>query len=212
VTVRIVVFYILSLLMIVAVVPWQQIVPGYSPFATTLAAMQVPGGETIMNLVVLVAVLSCLNSGLYVTSRTLFNLAGHGDAPQWLVAVNRRQVPARSIVVASLFSYGALAAERLSPDTVFSFLLNSSGVTMLLLYLMVAAAQLRLRSRFAAEGRELQLRMWFHPFGTLFAVAAMLAVIAFMAATPDLASQFWMSLAVAAGFLLGFGAMKVARG
>ncbi|HNN55770.1 MAG TPA: amino acid permease [Novosphingobium sp.] len=212
VTVRIVVFYILSLLMIVAVVPWQQIVPGYSPFATTLAAMQVPGGETIMNLVVLVAVLSCLNSGLYVTSRTLFNLAGHGDAPQWLVAVNRRQVPARAILVASLFSYGALAAERLSPDKVFSFLLNSSGVTMLLLYLMVAAAQLRLRARFAAEGRQLQLRMWFHPFGTLFAVAAMLAVILFMAATPDLASQFWMSLAVATAFLLGFGAMKAARG
>ena len=128
-------------------------------------------------LVVLVAVLSCLNSGLYVTSRTLFNLAGHGDAPQWLVAVNRRQVPARAILVASLFSYGALAAERLSPDKVFSFLLNSSGVTMLLLYLMVAAAQLRLRARFAAEGRQLQLRMWFHPFGTLFAVAAMLSVI-----------------------------------
>lgn len=212
VTVRIVVFYILSLLMIVAVVPWQRIVPGYSPFATTLAAMQVPGGETIMNLVVLVAVLSCLNSGLYVTSRTLFNLAGHGDAPQWLVAVNKRQVPARAILVASLFSYGALAAERLSPDTVFSFLLNSSGVTMLLLYLMVAAAQLRLRARFAAEGQQLQLKMWFHPFGTLFAVAAMLAVLGFMVLTPDLASQFWMSLAVAAGFLVAFAAMKKARG
>lgn len=211
VTVRILVFYILSLLMIVAVVPWQEIVPGYSPFAATLAAMHVPGGETIMNLVVLVAVLSCLNSGLYVTSRTLFHLASHGDAPQWLVAVGRRQVPVRAILVASLFSYGALAAERLSPDTVFSFLLNSSGVTMLLLYLMVAAAQLRLRARFAREGRQLQLKMWFHPFGTGFAVVGMLAVIGFMAATPGLASQFWMSLLVAAGFLGLFFATKKAR-
>lgn len=212
VTVRIVVFYVLSLLMIVAVVPWQQIVPGYSPFATTLAAMQVPYGETIMNMVVLVAVLSCLNSGLYVTSRTLFNLAAHRDAPQWLVAVNARAVPARAIIVASLFSYGALAAERLSPDTVFSFLLNSSGVTMLLIYLMVAGAQLRLRARYEAAGIALQLKMWFHPFATLFAVVAMLAVLGFMAATPDLASQFWLSLAVAVAFLLGFVAMKKARG
>ena len=86
-----------------------------------------------------------------------------------------------------------------------------SGVTMLLLYLMVAAAQLRLRARFAAEGRQLQLKMWFHPFGTLFAVAGMLAVIGFMALTPALASQFWMSLLVAAGFLALFFATKKAR-
>ncbi|WP_296679779.1 amino acid permease [Novosphingobium sp.] len=213
VTVRIVVFYILAILMIVSVVPWSQIVPGYSPFAATLAAMQVPGGETIMNLVVLVAVLSCLNSGLYVTSRTLFGLAGHGDAPQWLVAVNARKVPARAILVASLFSYGALAMERISPDTVFSFLLNSSGVTMLLLYLMVAVAQLRTRAMIEREAtKSLQIRMWFHPFATLFAIAAMLAVVVFMAIEPALASQFWASLAVAAAFLLGYGAMRMARG
>lgn len=212
VTVRIVVFYILSILMIVAVVPWSQVVPGYSPFATTLAMMHVPGGGTIMNLVVLVAVLSCLNSGLYVTSRVLFGLAGHGDAPQWLVALNRRQVPVRAVLVASLLSYGALAMERLSPDTVFSFLINSSGITMLLLYLMVAAAQLRTRARLERENPDaLQLKMWFHPFGTLFAVAAMLAVIGFMAVKPELASQFWASLAVAGLFLLGFGARKMAR-
>jgi L-asparagine transporter-like permease len=213
VTVRIVVFYILSMLMIVAVVPWTQVVPGYSPFATTLAAMHVPGGETIMNLVVLVAVLSCLNSGLYVTSRTLFGLAGHGDAPQWLVALNARRVPVRAILVASLFSYGALAMERVSPDTVFSFLLNSSGVTMLLLYLMVAAAQLRNRARLERENpAALQLKMWFHPWATGFAVAAMLAVIVFMALTPSLTSQFWASLAVAGLFLLAFAITKKARG
>ncbi len=211
VTVRIVVFYILSILMIVAVVPWNAVTPGYSPFATTLAAMQVPGGEVIMNCVVLVAVLSCLNSGLYVTSRTLFGLAGHGDAPQWLVAVNARKVPARAIITASLFSYAALAAERLSPDAVFSFLLNSSGVTMLLLYLMVAGAQLRLRSQWEREGQALQLKMWFHPWGTLLAGLGMLSVITFMALTPDLASQFWASIGVAVLFLLGFAAMKKAR-
>lgn len=212
VTVRIVVFYILAILMIVAVVPWNAIVPGYSPFAATLAAMGMTGGETFMNLVVLVAVLSCLNSGLYVTSRTLFGLASHGDAPQWLVAVNKRKVPARAILVVSLFSYGALAMERVSPDTVFSFLLNSSGVTMLLLYLMVAMAQLRTRARIEREAPgSLELKMWFHPFATLFAIAAMLAVVLFMAIDPKLAPQFWASLAVAALFLLGFAATKKAR-
>jgi GABA permease len=201
VTVRILIFYILSIVLIVSVVPWTSIVPGISPFATTLKSMGYPGADVIMNAVVLVAVLSCLNSGLYVTSRALFGLAKHNDAPQWLVQVNSRKVPARAILVASLFSYAALAAERLSPNQVFSFLLNSCGVTMILLYLMTAAAQLRLRAKYEAEAPErLQIRMWFHPFGTYVAIAAMAAILIFMGLDATLASQLWLSLLVAGGF------------
>jgi len=205
VSVRILIFYVISILLIVAVVPWTEIVPGISPFATSLRFMGYGRADVIMNAVVLVAVLSCLNSGLYVTSRALFGLARYGDAPQWLVQVNSRKVPARAIVVASLFSYCALAAERLSPDHVFSFLLNSSGVTMMLLYLLVSAAQLRLRARFEATAPErLQIRMWLHPWGTWLAIAAMVAIMVFMGLTPGLASQLWMSLLVAGGFALAF--------
>ena len=64
--------------------------------ATGLNRIGIPGAAVIMNLVVLTAVLSCLNSGVYVTARVLFAMADKGDAPQWLVRVNRRQVPARA--------------------------------------------------------------------------------------------------------------------
>ncbi len=212
VALRIVIFYVLAIGLIVAVVPWTQIVPGHSPFATTLAAMRIPGGETIMSAVVLVAVLSCLNSGLYVTSRALFGLARFGDAPDWLVHVNARGVPARAIIVASLFAYGALAAQWLSPGTVFSFLVNSSGVTMILLYMLVAIAQLRERTRAEREAPErLTLKMWFHPFGTLTALAAMLAVLVFMGLQPDLASQLWMSLLVAGLFAAAFWLLRTGK-
>jgi GABA permease len=205
VSVRILIFYVLSVLLIVVVVPWTEIVPGISPFATALKFMGYGWADVIMNSVVLVAVLSCLNSGLYVTSRALFGLAKYGDAPQWLVQVNRRKVPARAIVVASLFSYGALAAGRLSPDTVFSFLLNSSGVTMMLLYLLISFAQLRLRAQFEATAPErLQIRMWVHPWGTGLAIVGLVAIMVFMGLTPDLASQLWASLVVAAGFAAAF--------
>jgi GABA permease len=205
VTVRILLFYVASILLITAVIPWTTIRPGLSPFATALAGMAVPGGATIMNAVVLVAVLSCLNSGLFVTSRALFGLARHGDAPAWLVGVNARQVPARAILVGSLFSYAALAAERAAPDTVFSFLLNSSGVTMIILYLLLAAAQLRLRGRLERDApHRLRLRMWWHPWGSLAAMAAMAGVLLFMARDPVLASQLWLSLTVMGGALLLF--------
>ena len=205
VSLRIIIFYILSILLIVSVQPWTSIVPGYSPFATTLASMDYPGSDILMNAVVLVAVLSCLNSGLYVTSRALFGLAKYGDAPQWLVQLNHRKVPVRAIIIASLFSYGALAAERLSPETVFSFLLNSSGVTMILLYLMASVAQLRLRRRYEAQAPErLKIKMWFHPWGSLTTIGAMLAILIFMGLSDTQASQLWMSLFVAGAFLLAF--------
>jgi GABA permease len=194
---RILIFYILSILLIVAIVPWNTVVPGISPFATALKTMGYPGADVAMNAIVLVAVLSCLNSGLYVTSRALFGLAKYGDAPQWLVQVNKRKVPARAILVASLFSYVALAFEQLSTD-IFSFLINASGATMLFLYLLVAGAQLKLRARTEAEAPErLQIKMWFHPWGTLFAIAAMVAVLIFMGLSPDLAEQLWLSSAIA---------------
>lgn len=205
VTLRLLLFYVLAIGLIVAVVPWGEVVPGHSPFAAALAKMQVPGGATLMTALILVAVLSCLNSGIYVTSRALFGLAKFGDAPQWLVRVNKRQVPSRAIVAATLFAYLGLAAEYFSPDKVFSFLIDSSGVTMLLIYLMVAFAQLRLRARLERENpAALKLRLGLHPWGSLAAIAAMLGVLAFKALSPDLSSDLWASLLVAAAFMGGW--------
>ncbi len=205
VTLRILIFYVLSILLIVAVVPWTKIVPKVSPFAATLAYMGYPSGKLIMEAVVLVAVLSCLNSGLYVTSRALFGLAKHQDAPQWLVQVNARKVPARAILIASLFSYVALAADAVSRDVVFSFLINSCGVIMLLLYLMTAGAQLKLRRQFEAENpARLQIKMWFHPYGSYIAIAAMLVILVAKGLDPAASQELWLSLVVAAAFVGGF--------
>ncbi len=213
VTLRILVFYVLSIFLIVSVVPWTDIVPKVSPFATTLDYMGLPAGKLIMEAVVLVAVLSCLNSGMYVTSRALFGLAKHRDAPQWLVQVNARQVPARAILIASLFSYGALAADAISRDVVFSFLINSCGVTMLLLYLMTAGAQLNLRRKYEAEDpTRLQIKMWFHPYGTYVAIAAMLIILVAKGLDPAASKELWLSLFVALAFVGGFFVRKRVAG
>ena len=213
VTLRILIFYILSIFLIVAVVPWTEIVPKVSPFAATLGYMGIPAGKLIMEAVVLVAVLSCLNSGLYVTSRALFGLAKHQDAPQWLVQVNKRKVPARAILIASLFSYFALAADALSRDVVFSFLINSCGVTMLILYLMTAGAQLKLRRKYEAEDpARLQIKMWFHPFGTYIAIAAMLVILIAKGLDPSASKELWLSLVVAGGFAGAFFVFRRQKG
>jgi L-asparagine transporter-like permease len=198
VALRILLFYLGSMALIVSVMPWDQIVPGKSPFAATLVHIGIPGSGTLMNLVVLVAVTSCLNSGLYVTSRVLFTLSAKGDAPQALVAVSRRQVPARAILIASLFGYLALAASVLSPSLVFSFLVNASGATMLIIYLLVCLAQLRVRKRMEATAPErLQIRMWFHPYASIATIVAIVAVLIAMAIDPAHREELITSLGLA---------------
>jgi GABA permease len=202
VSVRILVFFVLSILMIVAVVPWNEIKVGVSPFAHALQTMGYPGADLLMNGIVLVAVLSCLNSGIYITSRAMFGLAQSGDAPQSCVQLSRQRVPARAILIASLFSYGALAASVLSPDLVFNFLVNSSGAIMLFIYMLIAIAQLRLRTRLEREAPEqLQIKMWFHPYGSWLAIAGMAGVLVLMAFSPAHQIELWTSVAVTLAFM-----------
>ena len=210
VAVRILTFYMLSMLLIVAIVPWDAIVPGRSPFAQTLGVIGIPGAATMMNAIVLVAVLSCLNSGLYVTSRVLFILAARGDAPQMLVRLSARQVPARAILFGTLFSYLALFASVVSPELVFSFLVNASGALMLIVYLLIGASQIKLRREFdRTDPGRLIVRMWLFP-GLSYAVMAAIAIVLLtMAATPALASQFYSSLAVTAICLAAFGLLRL---
>ena len=147
IVVRILLFYVLSIALIVAVVPWREIAPGVSPFVVALQRMHVPGAGLLMSFIVLTAVLSCLNSGLYVTSRVLFTLSAHGDAPRSMVQLSRRRVPARAILIGTSFGYFAVIASIISPEVVFAFLVNASGAIMLIVYLLIAFAQIRLRRR-----------------------------------------------------------------
>jgi GABA permease len=205
VSTRILIFFVLSILMIVSIVPWNEIEVGVSPFAQALRVMGYPSADLIMNSIVLVAVLSCLNSGIYITSRAMFGLAKNGDAPQSCVQLSKAKVPARAILIASLFSYFALAASVLSPDRVFNFLVNASGAIMLFIYLLIAWAQLRLRADFEAKAPEkLQIKMWFHPYGTWTAIAGMVGVLVLMGVSASHAIELWTSILVTALFLVGY--------
>ena len=191
---RILIFYVGSVLLIVTVVPWQQIVPGKSPFTAAMTAMHFNWAGTAMTLIILTAVLSCLNSAFYVTSRVLFALAAKGDAPASLVKLNRRGVPVRSVLMGSAAGLAGIAAATASPQGVFMFLVNAAGALVLFVYLLVAMAQIRLRRRRTdAQQRALPVQMWWYPAASYVAVAGMSVVLLAMAITPELASQFYWS-------------------
>jgi GABA permease len=199
--IRVMLFFVLSILLIVAIVPWEQIVPGVSPFVVALERIRVPGAAPIMSFIVLTAVLSCLNSGLYITSRVLFTLSRHRDAPRSMVALSGRRVPARAILIGTSFGYLAVIASIVSPEVVFAFLVNASGAIMLIIYMLVAFAQIRVRYRLQVEQPERLTLSWL----TIGGIGAVLMAMAFV---PELSSQLYASLACTAVVIAAYWGLR----
>src|SRR6201991_3389722 len=211
VAVRVLVFYVLAVFLIVAIMPWNSAELGKSPFATTLDEIGIPAAAQVMNAIVLTAVLSCLNSGLYVASRMNFALARSGDAPQWMVQLNSRGVPARAIIIATSVGFLSVIANVISPDKVFFVLLNTSGAVALFVYLLICISQLVLRRRLEREDPEaLKVRMWLYPYLTWLAIVAIAVVIASMAFVEDVRSQLWWGLASVAVVLIAYAIKRSA--
>ena len=181
---RVLLFYLGSIGLILCVVPWRQLLPGHSPFVAAMRLLGIPGAALAMSIVVLVAVLSCLNSSLYVTSRVLFEMAAHRDAPAWLVRTGRARVPRRAIGAGTAVALAVTIASTISPDRVFAFLLNASGALILFVYLLIVLAQIRLRGAMRRAGTTPSFAMWLFPGLSWATAAVIVAVLAAMAVVP----------------------------
>ena len=203
VIVRILTFYVGSVLLIVTVVPWIRVRSGESPFTLALSTMQFQWASVAMSAIILTAVLSCLNSAFYVCSRVLFVLAENGDAPQWLIQLNARRVPTRSVWMGSLAGVLGIFAATAHSQKVFAFLVNASGALMVFIYMMIVVAHLRVRWAREESGVPAPaLTMWFFPWADYLALGGMAAVLIAMALTPDMQQDLKasvLSLAVALG-------------
>ncbi len=202
---RVLVFYVGSIFLVACLVPWNAVGIA-TPYVSALNTMGVPAAAQIMNAIVLTAVLSALNSGLYASSRMLFALTRRGDAPQALAKVSRNGVPTRAILVATVFGYGAVVMSYVSPDKVFAFLVNSYGTVAIFVYILIAISQLRLRSRLEREAPHLlKVRMWCYPYLTWFAIFGMLSIVIAMAFIPEQRTPLALGVASLCILLLAYG-------
>jgi GABA permease len=172
---RIAVFFVGSAFLLVTILPWNDEQAAASPFVSAFTEMGIPYADHIMNAVVLTAVLSCLNSGMYTASRMLFVLAARREAPAQLVAVTRRGVPAAAILSSSVVGFLCVIAAAFSPKTIFAFLLNSSGAIILFVYLLIAISEIMLRYR--TPDSQLKVKMWLFPVLSVITAVAILAIL-----------------------------------
>ncbi|WP_243772296.1 amino acid permease [Actinomadura barringtoniae] len=192
---RVALFYVGSIFLVVAILPWNDAKVLTSPFVSALNEIGIPAAGTVMQAVILTAVLSVLNSAIYVSSRMLYVLTRDGDAPAGLVKLNARGVPVRAILLGTVAAWAAVIASYVSPDQVFKFLMNSIGVILAFVYLAILISQLRLRVRLQREDpASLTYKMWGFPVITLLVIAALLAVLISMAFMAEQRSQLLASI------------------
>ncbi|MGI8459300.1 MAG: amino acid permease [Propionibacteriaceae bacterium] len=203
---RIAIFFVGSIFLLAVILPWNSAELAASPYVAAFKLMGIPYADSIMNAVVLTAVLSCLNSGLYTSSRMLFVLAARREAPVALMGVTKRGVPRNAILASTVVGFLCVIAAAVSPDTVFLFLLNSSGAIILFVYLLIAVSQIILRRQTSPE--KLTVKMWLFPGLSIVVVVAIVAVLAQMGINPDVRPQLVLSLLAWALVLIVFFASK----
>ncbi|BBX68653.1 amino acid permease [Mycolicibacterium psychrotolerans] len=189
---RILIFYVGAVFLLVTILPWNDDAVSASPFVAAFTEMGIPYADHVMNAVVLTAVLSCLNSGMYTASRMLFVLAARREAPPALVKVTRRGVPANAILASSVIGFLCVIAAAVSPDTIFAFLLNSSGAIILFVYLLIAISQIVLRYR--TPDSELRVKMWLFPVLSILTALGIVAILVQMFIDKALRWQLVLSL------------------
>ncbi|MBI0377765.1 amino acid permease [Streptomyces albiflaviniger] len=196
---RIAVFYLGSIFVVVTLLPWNsKAIADKGSYVAALDSIGIPHAGDIMNVIVLTAVLSCLNSGLYTASRMAFSLGQRGDAPAAFARTNSRGVPQAAILGSVVFGFVAVWFNYQWPDTVFTFLLNSSGAVALFVWLVICFSQLRMRGMILRENPEkLIVRMWLFPYLTWATIAMISFVLVYMLTDKDGREQVILSALVA---------------
>jgi len=124
--VRVILFYVLSLTVVMSVIPWNHVVPNKSPFVELFLMAGIPTAAVIMNLVVLSSVMSSMNSGIFSTSRMLYGLAKDDQAPKKLGKLSKSAVPANGLMFSCACIMGGAVLQFFVPDTITAFTLATT--------------------------------------------------------------------------------------
>ncbi|RDU96693.1 amino acid permease [Trinickia dinghuensis] len=193
---RLVFFYLLTLALMLAIVPWTAAGAGGSPFVKVMAATHIPGAAGVINLVILVAALSAMNSQLYITTRMMFSLSRAGYAPKRLGVLNARGVPVAALMLSAIGIALATVLNVVYPDTSFVLMMSVSMFGAMFTWFMIFVTHLFFRRH--RRGEALAFRMWGYPATSLLGAGLMSAALV----TTYFTREFRMTLLCGVPFLV----------
>ena len=184
---RILLFYVFAILIISLLLPYNdpQLLRNdvndisVSPFTLVFERAGLLSAAAVMNAVVLTSVLSAGNSGMYASTRMLYTLARQRMAPQIFARVNRHGVPLMALLATTAVAGLCFLTNIFSPQAVYIWLLNLSGMTGFIAWLGIAISHYRFRRGYEAQGLDLAAlpyRAAGFPFGPIFAFVLCLII------------------------------------
>jgi len=180
VTLRLILFYVLSITVMLAMTPWDRMGSGLtgSPFVLAFATAGIPYAAGILNLVVITAALSSANTNLYLTSRTLFSLAHDGYVPRALGGLGGNGVPYVALIVSTAGMVAAILLAIFAPGRAFLLLYGVAVAGMFFVWMIILSAHLAFRRSLGkARVARLPIRLTLSPYSQIVALIS-LGVIA----------------------------------
>jgi AAT family amino acid transporter len=203
---RIIIFYILPILIICGIIPWDQVTGKDSPFVQVFSYAGLPGAANIMNFVLLTAVLSAANSGIYATSRTLYSMAQSGEAPKGFAKTSKSGTPVMGILITSICILIGVFLAYMTPDQVIGYLMSIPGFTIMMIWIFICAAQMKLRPGYK-HTPGFQLKGF--PYTNLVAIVSLtVIVVSFMFNKNNLIGSIVCLIIVGVIVILSFAVKK----
>jgi D-serine/D-alanine/glycine transporter len=173
---RILFFYVGALIILLCVNPWTELNAAESPFVKTFGLVGIPVAAGIINFVVLTSAASACNSGMFSTSRILFNLGKNDQAPSKFAKLNKNYVPSNALWISALVvSVGALLS-KLIPEQAFGIVTTISAICFIWVWGVILLCHLRYKKTQPQLHKRSTFKAPFTPFSN-YAVLALFAMI-----------------------------------
>ncbi|ABO65552.1 amino acid permease [Geobacillus thermodenitrificans] len=185
---RILIFFVLAIFVLAGLFPWEKAGVVESPFVVVFDNIGIPYAADIMNFVIITAVLSVANSGLYATSRVLWSMSRQGMVTPFFSKLSKRGVPINALIASIAIGCLSLLCSAYAEDTVYVWLTAIAGFGAVTVWASIALSSYLGRKAFLREGgdvRDLKYRTPLYPFVPLAAFILNMAIIVGLAFIPD---------------------------
>ena len=204
---RILLFYVLTLFVLMAIYPWTQIGSQGSPFVQIFDSLGISSAATILNIVVISAAVSAINSDIFGAGRMMYGLAQQGQAPKGFAKISRHGVPWMTVLVMGATLLIGVVLNYLIPENIFLLIASIATFATVWVWLMILVTQVAMRRSMTAEQvAELKFPVPFWPYAPIAAIAFMVFIFGVLGYFPEtqaalMVGVVWIVLLVVAYLL-----------
>ena len=196
---RILIFYVGTMTVLMALWPWNEVGMEASPFVQIFDNVGIPAAAHILNFVVLAAAVSVYNSAIYSNSRMLYSLARTGGAPSFLSQLSARKVPVNGILLSSGITLIVVALNYFFPGQIFMYLLSVVTCAVVISWFLIVVTHLKFKQHCERTNHPTKFHSIAYPLTNYLCMAFMIGVVVMMSTMEDtrlavIVMPIWLAL------------------